>query len=96
MLDERAKRLLDAPQPTETRLREDTYPRVLAQQDRGDGHQLVTFALPGLRRVRAWVPETRWVNGDHLSMHAPMVAMLERCVPPLQPDDHGFDPSDVD
>lgn len=81
MLNGRAKQLLDAPKPTPTRQGLDTYPRVIHQADRGDGSQLVTFAVPGLRRVKAWVPETHWVNGDHLSMNGPMLAHLARIAP---------------
>jgi hypothetical protein len=88
-LHELVKQLLDAPTPTQTQQGVDTYPRVLKQEDRGDGAQLITFAMPGLRRVKAWVPESVWVNGDHLGMHAPMLALQQSECPPV---DHANDP----
>lgn len=91
MLDERAKRLLDAPKLTRTQQGVDSYPRVIRQDHHGDKHLLVTFALPGLRRVKVLVPETEWVNGHHLSMHTAMVTNMSRVHPPLQPD-----PEDAD
>ena len=86
MLNEQAKRLLEAPTVTLTEQGKDTYPRVLAQRDRDDGALEVTMALPGLRRVRVWVPETAWVNGEHLAMH-PALARSAQRVNPL-PDHH--------
>lgn len=78
--------LLPEPQLTRTEQGVDTYPRVIRQERRGDGVQLVTFALPGLRRARVWVPESQWLNLEHLPVHGAMVAQLERLTPPLQPD----------
>lgn len=78
--------LLPEPQLTQTVQGEDTYPRVIRQEKHGDNVQLVTFALPGLRRAKVWVPVTSWVNLEHLAVHNPMVAQLARLTPPLKPD----------
>lgn len=78
--------LLPEPGLTKTRQGVDTYPRVIRQDKYGDGVQLVTFAIPGLRRVRVWVPVSQWINCDHLAVHGPMVAQLARLMPPLQPE----------
>lgn len=78
--------LLPAPTLTNTAQGVDTYPRVLSQQSRGNGTQLVVFALPGLRRARMIVPESQWLNLDHLAAHPAMMAQLSRLMPPPQPD----------
>lgn len=83
--------LLPEPGLTQTRQGEDTYPRVIRQDEYNPGVQLVTFALPGLRRARVWVPKSQWLNLDHLAVHGPMVAQLERLMPPLQPDQEQAD-----
>lgn len=83
--------LLPEPKLTETQQGVDTYPRVICQDKHGDSVQLVTFAIPGLRRVRMWVPLAQWLNLDHLAVHPTIMAQLEHLMPPLQlgrePDD---------
>lgn len=78
--------LLPEPGLTATRQGEDTYPRVIRQDRHVSGAQLVTFAIPGLRRARVYVPYAQWLNLDHLAVHGPMMTQLERLMPPLQPD----------
>lgn len=82
MLNEQVKRLLNAPQLTETKQGIDSYPRVIRQDDAGDNHMLVTFSLPGLRRVRMWTPLATWIAGDHLDCHDAMVNHLSKLLPP--------------
>lgn len=78
--------LLPEPQLTVTRQGEDTYPRVIRQERRADGAQLVTLALPGLRRAKVWVPYSQWLELAHLDIHGPLAARLEQAKPPLRPD----------
>lgn len=78
--------LLPEPKLTPTQQGVDTYPRVIRQERHAGNMQLVTFAIPGLRRVRMLVPVTQWLNLDHLAVHGPMMAQLERLMPPLKPD----------
>ena len=85
-MNEPPEKLLPEPPLTETSQGVDTYPRVIRQEARGDNVQLVTFATPGLGRVRMWVPKSQWLNLDHLAVHGPMMAQLERLHPPPQPD----------
>lgn len=78
--------LLPEPRLTQTQQGVDTYPRVIRQVEHSPAVELVTFALPGLRRARVWVPKSQWLNLDHLAVHGPMVAQLERLQPPLKPN----------
>ena len=57
---------------------EDKYPRVVDQVATEPHHQLVTFSLPGLRRAVVRVPESVWLNTDHLPIHWAMVAALDK------------------
>ena len=91
MLSDQIKQLLNTPQLTPVQQGVDTYPRVIRQDDAGDGHMIVTFALPGLRRARMWVPTDRWVDGQHLDAHAAMVRQQQRERPPIRPDAAGAD-----
>lgn len=86
MLNDQIKQLLNAPQLTRTEQGVDTYPRVIRQDNAGEGHMIVTFALPGLRRARMWVPIDRWVDGQHLDAHAAMMCQQQRERHPIRPD----------
>lgn len=61
-----------------------SYPWVLDQRPGADGQMLVTFALPGLGRATISVPETVWLNGDHLAIGADLAATM--ILPPVKPD----------
>lgn len=78
--------LLPEPPLSQTRQGEDTYPRVIRQERRADGSQLVTFALPGLRRARMVVPNARWLDLEHLAVHPAMMARLGGILSQLRPD----------
>lgn len=62
-------------------------PKVLGQRPQDDGTVLVTFALPGLRRHTVRVPQSVWLQGDHLTIGANVHIALDALLPPLQPDD---------
>lgn len=77
-MDTPISELLGAPKVTETRQGEDTYPRVIRQEDHGDGWVTVTFALPGLRRARVRMPYAEWVAGNHAGIHSALMGQLSR------------------
>lgn len=77
--------LLPEPPLTQTQQGVDTYPRVIRQDEYNPSVELVTLALPGLRRARVWVPKSQWLNLEHLAVHDPLVAQLKRLIPPLKP-----------
>jgi hypothetical protein len=83
MLSEQVKQLLDAPQNSPVQQGVDSYPRVIDQSHAGENHMLVTFAVPGLRRVKVWTPVATWVAGGHLDCHDAMMAQRQRLLPPL-------------
>lgn len=83
MLSEQVQRLLDAPQISSVAQGVDSYPRVIDQGHAGENHMLVTFAVPGLRRVKVWTPVATWVAGGHLDCHDAMMAQRARLLPPL-------------
>lgn len=76
MPDQRIANLLGAPTVTATAQGENTYPRVIRQNDTGDGWVTVTFALPGLRRAKVRMPFDEWVAGNHAGMHAALMRQL--------------------
>lgn len=47
-----------------------TYPRVIDQRPEASGFMLVTFSLPGLRRMTVRVPAQVWLDGEHLRIGA--------------------------
>lgn len=69
-LSEALKLLPDTPQLTRTEQGVDVYPRVLRMEAHGDNHMLITFALPGLRRMQVLMPLDKWVAGEHSGIHA--------------------------
>lgn len=90
---------MQPPEPPPVQQGVDTYPRVIDQVATGPHHQLVTFALPGLRRATVRVPEHIWVQTDHLPIHHALVSRLatlfggpESAFP--RPDDPAYDPAD--
>lgn len=48
---------------------------------------LVTFALPGLRRLSVSVPLASWLRGEHLRVGAHAHKSLDALLPPFQLDD---------
>lgn len=81
--------LLPSPPLTPIRDGQDTYPRIIDQRRTAPHHQLVTFALPGLRRAVVRIPEHVWLAGDHVACHWPLAALLARLSPPSSGDDDG-------
>lgn len=80
-LTEALKLLPDTPQLTLTEQGVDVYPRVLKMETHGDNHMLVTFALPGLRRMRVLMPLDKWVAGEHSGIHAAAMEHLSGMLP---------------
>lgn len=54
------------------------YPRIIDQRPSTRDTMLVTFSLPGLRRVTLRVPLDAWLASEHLPAHRAVHALLER------------------
>lgn len=87
MLSEQVQKLLNAPPLPKVTQGVDTYPRVLGQRRHGESLQLVSFALPGLRRAHMVISESEWINGHHLAANRALMSQLARLHPPRIPDE---------
>jgi hypothetical protein len=83
------------PLPPPAKQGQDSYPRVLSQTRAAPHHQLVTYALPGLRRAVVRVPEHIWLQQGHLDLEPALRAHLRRLLPPVKPDTGGLDTFDL-
>ena len=73
-----------APQPE---ARGEWFPHIIGQVPDGEGNVLVTFALPDLARATVRVPQSSWLNGDHLTLSPALVRLVTP--PKPMPDDIG-------
>lgn len=83
------------PEPPPPVQGQDTYPRVVAQVEAPPASQLVTFALPGLLTAVVRVPQTVWINQDHLGVSGALQDRLSGLLPPTLPDVLPEPPDDV-
>jgi len=74
-------------------------PFIIEQRQVPGGGVLVTWSLPGLRRLTVHVPEASWLAGEHLPIGTLATQMLASLLPapPTQPgEQHHNSQADID
>lgn len=66
--------------------RDRAAPFIIDQRPGGNGTVLVTWSLPGLRRVTVSVPETVYLNGEHGVIGGLAHDLLSAMLPPPAPE----------
>lgn len=61
-------------------------PFILSQEPGPSGTVLVTWSLPGLRRLTLRVPESSWIDGDHFAAGALATFALDAMLPDFPRD----------